>query len=264
MSDLQFVPVLGKKIAYQWFNKAADHDSCLVFLHDSLGSIAQWRDFPEQLGKRLNMPVLVYERHGYGASETLHEHRETDYLQYEGSVILRALLDALQLTKNVILVGHSDGGSIALVFASLYPDYVKAVVPIAAQVLVEDVTIQGIQETVEVAKTTPLIAQLSKYHGDRTNAVFNAWWTTWLSARYWHWNIVSYMPEIVAPVLVIRGALDNYGTRKQVDSVAGNCGGTVAVSMIPNCGHAPYKEFPTLVLDVIFGWMELSVLGLEG
>lgn len=150
----------------------------LVFLHDSLGCIQLWRNFPEQLAELSQCNILIYDRQGYGASCSFsYEKRSKNYMELEAD-ILKNLLDFMQI-KNPILFGHSDGASIALIFAGKYPKTPKALILEGLHVFVESITIKGIKEAIEKYKTTDLKFRLEKYHGDKTDALFWAWAETW-------------------------------------------------------------------------------------
>lgn len=222
--------------------------STLVFLHDSLGCIALWRDFPQKLGQVLNCNVIVYDRLGYGKSGPFMSNiRGLDYMEIEAD-ILNDLMVYWGI-ENAVLFGHSDGGSIALLMAAKYPDKVKAILSEGAHVFVEDITIKGIEEAVELYKTTDLKTRLIKYHGDKTEAMFMAWSKTWLREDFKDWNIESYLKNIVCPVLVIQGEEDEYGTLKQVQSIVDNTVGLSQKLIIPKIGHSPHKESPELILE---------------
>jgi pimeloyl-ACP methyl ester carboxylesterase len=150
-----------------------------------------------------------------------------------------------------ILIGHSDGGSIALIFSSDHPQIARGVITEAAHVFVEDITLKGIQEAVEIWKNTDLKPKLARYHGDKTENIFTAWAETWLSAEFKKWNIEDCLPKITCPVLVVQGEDDQYGSNAQVDAIAGQVSGPAKCSLIPNCGHIPHKE----ARDVVAGEM---------
>ncbi|PZF70769.1 alpha/beta fold hydrolase [Taibaiella soli] len=219
----------------------------IIFLHDSLGCITLWRDFPTQLGTLTNCNVLVYDRKGYGESAPFTDvPRDNNYLEKEADV-LNLLIEKLQIT-DAILFGHSDGGSIALIAAGKYPEHIKAVITEGAHVFVEDVTLRGIREAVTAYETTNLKEKLQKYHGDKTEAVFQAWAGTWLTDTFRLWNIEHFLPQIKCPVLVIQGAQDEYGTLAQVTSIVHQAGGIAESFIVPGIGHTPHKEAKEQVL----------------
>ncbi|HYG02562.1 MAG TPA: alpha/beta hydrolase [Chryseosolibacter sp.] len=222
----------------------------VVFLHDSLGCVELWRDFPEKLCEAINCNIVVYDRQGYGRSASLPTHlRNNDYLENE-AYVLHDLLEALDL-KNVILFGHSDGGSIALVAAAKYPFMCLAVIVEAAHIFVENVTLKGIRAAVHAYATTNLKARLEKYHGDKTETIFKAWTDTWLGQEFQSWNIESFLPSIVCPVLFIQGDRDEYGSVIQMEGVAQKSGGSVDTFLIPNTHHTPHKEAAMAVIEKV-------------
>jgi pimeloyl-ACP methyl ester carboxylesterase len=222
----------------------------LVFLHEGLGGIAQWRDFPANLSTTTGLPALVYERWGYGYSDTLDIPRTIHYLHDEALMSLPEVLQQMDI-NDAILIGHSDGGSIALIFAAHYGNYTRGVITEAAHVFVEDVTITGIRKAVELYETTALRNRLYQYHKDNTDPMFRAWADTWLSKEFRNWSIEEYLPHITCPLLVLQGAQDEYGTQAQVDSVVSQVAGPVKGLMIPRCGHVPHHQAHERVLEVM-------------
>ncbi len=219
----------------------------IIFLHDSLGCIELWRDFPEKVGLYTNCNVLSYDRQGYGKSAPFTvTKRNHDYLKNEAET-LGKIIDALPL-KNVILFGHSDGGSIALLTAALYPEKITGIITEGAHVFVEPETLKGIREAKKAYATTNLKEKLSKYHGDKTEDVFNIWVETWLSNKFQSWNIEKFLPKIICPSLIIQGEKDEYGTVDQVNSIIKNTTGNAVPLLIPNIAHTPHREAPAYVI----------------
>lgn len=219
----------------------------IVFLHDSLGCIALWRDFPQALGEATNCNVLVYDRQGYGQSSPFSiAGRDNDYMELEADV-LNELIKQCGI-KDAILFGHSDGGSIALICAGKYPTNIRAVITEGAHIFVEEITLQGIRTGAEAYRTTNLKERLQKYHGDKTEAMFWAWAKTWLTDKFRNWNIEVFLPKISCPVLVIQGDNDEYGTVAQVDGIVNQVSGKAVKLMIPEISHTPHKEARETVL----------------
>ena len=213
----------------------------IVFLHDSLGSVKLWRDFPAELAEATNCNVLMYDRLGYGKSAPmLTSKRDNDYLKLQADV-LYALLNKLGL-NDVILFGHSDGASIVLLTAAKYPDGVRAVISEAGHLFVEEVTLNGIREAMTAYETTDLKVRLEKYHGDKVETLFKAWTETWTSPEFKTWNIENFLPRITCPTLVIQGENDEYGTLLQVEKTISQVNGSAQKCIIPNAGHTPHKE----------------------
>jgi pimeloyl-ACP methyl ester carboxylesterase len=220
----------------------------IVFLHDSLGCIELWRNFPQRLGKLTECNVMIYDRQGYGKSIPFTGgRRDNSYLEKEAD-ILHGLLEYCGIL-NPILFGHSDGGSIALIAASKYPAKIGGVITEGAHVFVEDITIRGIKETRESYRHSGLDKRLKKYHGDKTDEMFEAWTETWTGSEFLSWDITHFLPGIVCPLLAIQGKNDEYGTEEQVRTILDHIKGSTAGIIIPGAGHTPHKESPVEVLE---------------
>lgn len=223
------------------YRPAGDQAPVLVFLHDSLGCTELWRDFPLTLAAAAGANVFLYDRRGYGRSDPFDDTpRTADYMEKEAEILMQVL------EKNGIsmpvLFGHSDGGTIALLAAALYPGNIKAVITEGAHVFVEDITLDGIERASEQYAVTNLKERLEKYHGDKTQALFEAWTETWLAPWYRNWNIEHRLPQITCPVLVIQGEEDEFGSTAQVQAIAGQTGGTTRAFLVPLAGHSPHKQ----------------------
>lgn len=214
----------------------------LVLLHEALGNIALWRTFPEKLCERTGLDVLVYERRGYGSSTPMTLPRGHDYHEQEGKLWLPCLLEALNL-EQVVLIGHSDGGSIALVAAAAIPEKIVGLVTMAAHIYVDHLTQRGIHEAYERYQTTDLHKRLARYHGDRTDLLFRAWVEPWLDESFQNTlNLRPWLACIKCPALIIQGANDNYGLPQQVKDIVQGIGSLATPDIIPDCGHNPHLE----------------------
>lgn len=219
----------------------------IVFLHDSLGSIELWRGFPKKLGELTKCNVLVYDRQGYGKSSPFTtSKRNNDYLEIEADILLEVLEDCR--IDNAILFGHSDGGSIALIFGARYPSKVLGIITEGAHIFVEEQTLDGIKQAVKAYQKTNLKSKLEKYHGNKTDDVFWAWAGTWLSDKFSTWNIENYLPLVKCPVLIIQGEEDEYGSLKQVEGIANKISGVPTKLVLPHIKHTPHKEAPEVIL----------------
>lgn len=235
-----FIQVDGVNIAVRQtcISAASGH---MVFLHDSLGCMAMWRDFPERLAARSGVNMLVHDRQGHGLSAPFKEkRRRKDYLIREARVLIK-LLDAYGI-ESPWLFGHSDGGSIALLSAATHPDRIKGVFAEAGHVFVEKETLQGIGETKHRYAETDMQKRLERYHGDKTAALFSAWADTWTDPDYRDWSIVSFLPQISCPVMVIQGMEDEYASLKQVETIVNRVAGPAASCIIPGVAHFPHKQ----------------------
>ncbi|WP_312391192.1 alpha/beta hydrolase [Chryseobacterium sp.] len=243
----RIIDVNGKKL-YTEYNNSFKNKPTIVFLHDSLGSTQLWRDFPAKLAEATQCNTLGYDRLGYGKSFPMLTHeRENNYMESE-SDLLNDILNELNI-NDVILFGHSDGGTIALITASKYPEKIKAILCEAGHIFVEDVTVKGVKDALEAYKTTNLPERLQKYHGDKVEMIVKAWTEIWLSDRFRTWNIEYLMKNITSPLLFIQGEADEYGTLDQVEKTISQVSGNAEKFIIPNIGHTPHKENPKLVLE---------------
>lgn len=254
----QHTVVNGIKIA---INHVA-HDVAgptIVFLHDSLGCIQLWRDFPNQLADVTNCNFLVYDRQGYGASVPFGpETRDSRYLEKEAD-FLDALLAQLNI-EQAILFGQSDGGSIAIIAAAKYPARIRAVISEAAHLFVEEITLNGIRDAVTAYEQTALKRRLERYHGTKTDAVFWAWAGTWLNEAYRDWSIEHFMPRITCPVLVIQGVDDEFGSMRQVTAITNHTAGHAEHMILEHTRHNPHRETPELVLRRCVDFLEQHIL----
>lgn len=246
MIEERFVKAGGRRLAVRliaWERRPP----CLVFLHEGLGSIAQWQDFPQELAEAAALPALVYERYGHGRSDPLGEPRQPAYLHEEALIALPEVLRACA-AGDPLLVGHSDGGSIALIYASRAgaDRPARAVVTMAAHVFVEPESLAGIRRTVAAYETGGLRRRLEHYHGDRTDRLFRGWADIWLSEAFRDFRIE--LSGVECPVLALQGEDDEYGTPEQLRRIAAGVRGPVETELIPRCGHAPYRQARETVL----------------
>lgn len=244
--------VLGNtQLALQRHTVAASPTAhTLVFLHDSLGCITTWREFPKELSKVLGLDAVVYDRQGYGHSQPMGpEPRGLDYMHREADV-LTALLEQLGVER-AILFGHSDGGTIALLAAARHPQRIAAVITEGAHVFVEEVTLQGIELARRLYATTDLPARLHRHHGERTEALVQAWIGTWSAPFFRSWDITKDIAPVRCPVLVLQGVDDEYGTVAQVEAIATSVSGPVLMHMITGAAHTPHKEATQTVIDLV-------------
>jgi pimeloyl-ACP methyl ester carboxylesterase len=226
---------------------AQEDAATLVFLHEGLGSIGQWRDFPLLLAEATGLGALVYERYGFGGSDPLQEPRDAHYLEQEAHVSLPELLSTCGVTTP-ILIGHSDGGTIALLYAAQFPDHPRGMITEAAHVYVEELSLAGIREAAKAFETGNLREKLERFHGDRTAAMFYGWSDTWQSPEFREWNIEEHLGNIRCPLLAIQGELDEYGTASHLQALCDGVQGPVERLMIPECGHIPHHQARETVL----------------
>lgn len=244
-----------RTIHVQWINHLliADSKTILVFLHEALGSIVQWKSFPQDLCHSLNLPGIVIVRSGHGKSSPLIGERDHNYLHDYADETIRVLLEILNPNQKIILVGHSDGGSIALLLAGKQLKNLQALVTMAAHTFVEPETLAGIHPAIEAFKSGKLNG-LYKIHEDKTEALFYAWANTWLSPGFKSWDIRNEIQGFKQPVLAIQGINDQYGTEEQVHSIVAGHSNRIG-KMIPACGHHPHLEKPKEMVDLISDWI---------
>lgn len=220
----------------------------IVFLHDSLGCIALWRDFPARLAAVVPANYMIYDRRGYGGSDPMaDEPRQTDYMETEADILV-SLLDKLGIERPW-LFGHSDGGTIALLAAARYPERFRGIITEGAHVFVEEITLDGIALAKEQYRSTNLRERLERYHGANTQALFDAWTETWLSPAYRDWNIEHFLPSVQCPALVIQGVEDEYGSAAQVAAIVDKTGGPAEACMVVNAGHSPHRQNELWLID---------------
>lgn len=257
-SNDEFLTVAGKRLEYTWVNRAPQPgETVLVFLHEGLGCIAMWRGFPEKLAAACGLPGLVYSRAGYGKSDGTELPRPITYQEDEARDALTDVLDTLGIEK-AILIGHSDGGTIALIHAALDTrGRILGAVTMAAHVFNEEICLEGIREARTIWETTDLREKLKRYHGDNVDTAFHGWNDTWQRDDYWHWNVEKYLPDISCPLLVMQGRDDHYGSESQVDAIVGGAGGASEKLMIADCGHNPHFEQQAATIDAIARFVEV-------
>ena len=245
---MPFVDVAGRRIEYERIELAATVRPTLVFLHEGLGSIAMWRDFPGRVAHAAGCNALVYSRYGYGNSEPLSEDRNVRYMHDEALVALPELLDKLHVERP-ILVGHSDGGSIALIHAGGAARPVTALVLMAPHVLVEDLSVASIAQAKVAYETTNLREKLARYHAD-VDSAFWGWNRIWLHPDFRAWNIEEYLSRVTCPVLAIQGEDDEYGTMEQLRRIGAQVADAELVDLA-DCRHSPHRDQPEAVIETI-------------
>jgi pimeloyl-ACP methyl ester carboxylesterase len=243
---MPFVTVEGRRLEYQWIAPSEADAPTLILLHEGLGSLAQWRDFPARLAQATGCATLVYSRLGYGQSDPLTEARRVGYMHVEALETLPALRDALAVA-DPILVGHSDGASIALIHAGARRWPIRGLILEAPHVFVEDVTVASIAAAREAYRTTDLRARLARYHRD-VDGAFRGWNDIWLDPEFRAWNIEDCLPAVTSPVLVIQGEDDEYGTKAQLDAIAAKVAGPVETLLLKDCKHSPHRDQPDATL----------------
>lgn len=227
----------------------------MIFLHDSWGCVDMWGDFPKMVSKMAGLDVLMYDRRGYGKSSGFAVTERTDqYLHDEAHELIR-VMDAYNI-ENVLIYGHSDGATIALIAAALYPSRIKGLLLEGPHSFIEDSGKMAVLATRERAKETNLLASLEKYHGDKAAELFRLWHETWLSDLFLKWTIVPILNRISCPVLAFQGESDEFGTIEQLNVLKREIPTNVTVAEIRNAGHTPRKEAETETMDLLTNWLK--------
>ncbi len=263
MSDeTVFVPLRWRerevRIECRWLNAGRRQRPLVVFLHEGLGSIAMWKDFPQRLCDAADLRGLVYSRPGYGRStpRAAEEAWGVDFMHHQAHEVLPALLTALQVDEAPWLFGHSDGGSIALLYAARFPQRVQGLVVLAPHIVVEDLTVDSIAQARTAYLTTDLPRRLGRYHDDADSA-FWGWNDIWLHPPFRHWSIVAELPLITCPVLAVQGRDDEYGTLEQIRGIARRVPGTRLLEL-PDCGHSPHRDQPERLIEAVADFIETT------
>jgi pimeloyl-ACP methyl ester carboxylesterase len=244
------------RIEYEWTGAVGAPAPLLVFLHEGLGSVAMWRDFPQRLCDAVGARGLVYSRPGYGRSTPRRpdEHWAPDFMHVEARQVLPALLRALGVVERPWLFGHSDGGSIALLHAAAFPDAVQGLVVLAPHILVEDVSVASIRQAREAYRATDLRQRLARYHDDPDSA-FYGWNDVWLAAAFRDWSIEDELGAMRCPLLAIQGVDDEYGTLEQVRGIARRVPQAQLLEL-QDCGHSPHRDQPEAVIAAVSRCMQ--------
>ena len=246
---MSFAVIDGRRIEYAAIPGHAGAAPTLVFLHEGLGSVALWRDFPRKVARRLNAPAVVYSRFGYGASDGLLGKRTPQFMHEEALRVLPALLDQLGIERPV-LIGHSDGASIALIHAAAAERPPRGLVCLAPHVFVEPVCVESIAKIRRSYAETDLRERLAKYHA-RVDDAFLGWADIWLDPAFRAWSIEDLLWRIDQPLLLVQGRDDEYGTLAQLDRIEARVKGPTRRLVLGDCGHSPHRDQEFAVLDAI-------------
>jgi len=253
----------ASELEYRMIGPAPDQAPTIVMLHEGLGSAGLWGDFPDRLQAATGAGVLVYSRAGYGASTAVTLPRPLDYMHVEALEVLPELLDRIGFRRGLLL-GHSDGASIAAIYAGGHQDHrVQGVVMIAPHFVVEDSGLAAIAETRTAYESAGLKAKLARWHDDVDNA-FYGWSDAWLDPKFRGWDISEFLAYIRVPVAILQGTDDQYGTIRQIEIAREECYCPVEVTMIPGAGHSPQRDVPGPVVDAIVAFAAAVLSGEEG
>jgi pimeloyl-ACP methyl ester carboxylesterase len=243
-------------IEYEWVAPERAQAPPIVFLHEGLGSLAMWKEFPRQLCEAAGARGLVYSRPGYGRStpRAAHERWGPDFMHRQAHEVLPALLDALQVRAPVWLFGHSDGGSIALLHAAAFPERVAGAIVVAPHIKVEEISVRSIAQAKIAYEQGDLKARLAKYHDD-VDSAFYGWNDIWLDPAFRDWSIEREIASISCPLLAVQGLDDEYGTLEQIRGIARVLPMKTRLLELPACGHSPHRDQPQRVIEAVVAFM---------
>ena len=241
------VLVDGRRIETRLIRPRKAKEPVVVMLHGGLGSIQDWGDFPEAFAERTGHCVLVYSRYGHGQSERLNSPRIATYMHREGTVVLPELLEVFSIRRPVLL-GHSDGGSIALIYAGEHPQSCAGLLLESPHVFVEEVSLDSIARMRARFGADPVLEQKLVHHHSNPRELFFGWADIWLHPEFRDWSIENFLQDVVCPAMLIQGGQDDYGTPLQLDRIATHAKGRVETHFLPDCGHSPHRIHPEQVL----------------
>jgi pimeloyl-ACP methyl ester carboxylesterase len=263
LSPSGFLRIGDHDLEYRMIGPAPSQAPTIVMLHEGLGSAALWGDFPDRLQAATGMGVFVYSRAGYGASSPVTLPRPLDYMSREALDVLPALLDAIGFQRGVLL-GHSDGASIAAIYAGGTGDHrLRGVVLIAPHFVVEDVSVASIAAIKDTYETTDLRSKLARWHRNVDNA-FYGWNGAWLDPDFRRWDVSEYLGYIRVPVAILQGEGDQYGTIRQIEIAKEECYCPVDVTLFPQSGHSPHREAPEETLATVSEFVRRILIVHEG
>jgi len=239
----------GTIFARRWEPAVPSAGVPLVLLHDSLGCVELWRDFPALLARQLGRPVVAYDRLGFGRSSPRHELPAANFIREEAEKCLPAVLRELGIAQ-CALFGHSVGGSMALLAAAVPGNRCRAVITEAAQAFVEDLTIGGIEAARENFRNPEQFDRLKKWHGEKARWVLDAWTNSWLSPEFAAWTLEPDLPRVKCPVLALHGDQDEYGSVRFPEFICRHVSGPAEMHILSGCGHVPHRERPNEVAEI--------------
>ena len=243
-----WIEIPGRRLyAKSWTPHAETFLPPIILFHDSLGCIALWRDFPQQLALSLNRQVIAYDRLGFGRSDARIDVLQQNFVALEAEQAVPLLCEQFSV-QEFVACGHSVGGGMAVEAGARFSDRCQAVITIAAQAFVEERTLQGIRIAQQDFRSTETFARLEKYHGGKTDWVLHAWIDTWLTPERAGWSLDPALETLRCPVLAIHGERDEYGSEAHPHRIAAGRG---SAYILPNTGHSPHREHPAQVLQAI-------------
>jgi pimeloyl-ACP methyl ester carboxylesterase len=260
ISEFVDVPFDGRsvRIEYRWLSRERTESPLVVFLHEGLGSVAMWKDYPRRLCDAGGYRGLVFSREGYGRStpRARSERWDIDFMHRQAQALLPALLERLGIAATEArpwLLGHSDGASIALIHAATFPSRIAGVIAVAPHVFVEDLSLRSIAQARDAYRLTDIKGKLARYHEDVDSAFFG-WNDIWLDPRFRTWSIESMLPAIACPILAVQGTRDEYGTLAQVEGIRARAPHAEVV-VLDDCGHSPHRDRPDALTAAVIDFI---------
>jgi pimeloyl-ACP methyl ester carboxylesterase len=244
----------GSIFVRKWKPDAASTNSPIVLLHDSLGSVDQWRDFPKALAQSLKRPVIAYDRLGFGKSSARSGVPSTRFVEEEAEVYFPAICNAMGATR-FSLFGHSVGGGMAIMIAAAQSSNCECVITESAQAYVEQRTLDGIRAAKEMFDRPEQFSKLVRWHGDKAQWVLDAWSKTWLSPAFTSWSLESYLSKVQCPALAIHGDMDEFGSTEFPARIANGVQRPSQVAILEKCGHVPHRERQDEVVRLVSSFM---------
>ncbi len=250
LSDSGFLEIAGQRLEYRMIGPRPDAAPTIVMLHEGLGCVGMWGNFPDRLAAATGAGIFVYSRAGYGKSDSVALPRPLSYMHEEARRVLPALLSAIGFRRGLLL-GHSDGASIAAIYAGSIQDHrIRGLILIAPHFFVEDVSIRSIAEAKVAFERDDLREKLARWHRDPDNA-FRGWNDAWLDPEFRNWDITQDLAYVRVPILIVQGEDDQYGTTRQIDVAQEECYCPVEIALMPGAKHVPQREAPDSTLKAI-------------
>ena len=247
------INILGNNIHYsiigeEWLKEGRD---LLVFLHEGLGSIGQWKNFPEKLSSELQLPALVYDRVGYGKSDYWKGKISSKFLPFEALAMFPSIIEELNITNNIIIFGHSDGGTIGLIQCSNPIPSLKAAIIEAPHVIFEDHSMEGIKKARKILDSPEILKAINRYHFGRAEKLIDDWTSFWLNSKAEDWELLEELKRVNTPILLIQGEEDDFGTFKQIDTIENLVKSHIIdIQKLENCGHIPHLQHQNTVIKL--------------
>jgi len=254
LSDSGFLDLAPLRLEYRMIGPRPDAAPTIVMLHEGLGSAGLWGSFPDELAKATGAGVFVYSRAGYGESSGANLPRSTLFLNEEAREVLPRVLAAIGFRRGLLL-GHSDGASIATIYAGSVQDHrVRGLVLIAPHFFTEEIGLAEIRRAKKSFESGGLREKLERWHAD-VDTAFRSWNEPWLDPAFQKWDITEALGYVRVPILIVQGTDDQYGTLKQIETAQEECYCPVETAILPGVRHVPQREAPELTLAAVAGFV---------